>query len=324
MDTKLKVVFLDAATFGDSSLESFTAEWACRIHPFSPAESVAERLQGHQVAVVNKVVLDKSILCSPGARDLKLVAVAATGTDNVDLNTARTRGVGVCNVPGYATQAVAQFTIALILELAARAGSYAALVRNGQWEKSPIFTMLDYPCVELASKVLGIIGCGNIGRAVGEMAQGLGLEVIVSQRPGAHEPLSNDRVPLDELLGKADFVTLHCPLAPNTKKLIGARALALMKPGAFLINTARGGLLDDEALLDALRRGHLGGAALDVLTQEPPSSDHPLVKAAKELDNLLLTPHCAWSTREARQRLLQEVAQNIVAFAQGSRRNRVD
>ncbi len=317
------MVFLDAATFGDTSLQIFSSQWDCSVYPFSPSQSVAERLQGHQVAVVNKVVLDRDILSSPMAQDLKLVAVAATGTDNVDLETARHRGIGVCNVPGYATQAVAQFTMALILEMATHAGSYAGLVRAGAWEKSPIFTMLDYPSVEIAGKVLGVIGYGRIGQGVARMAKALGLDVFVSARPGNQEPIPDGRVALDELLTKADFVTLHCPLTPNTKNLINARALALMKPGAFLINTARGGLVDGTALLDALRKGRLAGAALDVLTEEPPPPGHFLVQAGRELGPLLITPHCAWATREARQRLLAEVAENVASFLAGRGRNRV-
>ena len=323
MDANPRVVFFDAATFGDASLQIFSSQWDCSVHPFTPPQSVAERLRGQQVAVVNKVVLDREILSSRLAQELKLVAVAATGTDNVDLETARHRGIGVCNVPGYATQAVAQFTMALILEMATHAGSYAGLVRAGAWEKSPVFTMLDYPMVELAGKVLGVIGYGRIGQRVAMMAEAFGTDVLVSARPGSKEPFPDGRVALDELLTRADFVTLHCPLTPSTKNLIGARALALMKPDAFLINTARGALVDSAALLDALKKGRLAGAALDVLTEEPPPPNHPLVRAGREFGSLLLTPHCAWATREARQRLVAEVAENVAAFFAGKRRNRV-
>ena len=322
MENSPKLVVLDAATFGDAALEPLE-QWPCAIYPFSPSESVAQRLRGHSVAVINKVVLDGTILRNSAAKELRLIAVAATGTDNVDLDAACSLGIGVCNVPGYATQSVAQFTMALILELASHAGGYVRLVREGAWEKSPVFTLLDYPCVELATKTLGIIGYGNIGKAVASMARGFGLDIRVSARPGTTDLLTPGRVPLEQVLREADFLTLHCPLTADTKNLIDARALNLMKPGAFLINTARGALVDTAALIQALRSGHLAGAALDVLTQEPPPVHHPLIEAGRELKNLLITPHCAWATREARQRLIAEVAENIAVFARGERRNRV-
>jgi glycerate dehydrogenase len=322
MDRKLRVVLLDAATYGDASLEALT-QWSCVIHPFSSPGSVASRLEGNHVAIVNKVILDGRLLRSSAAKDLKLIAVAATGTDNVDLDAARSVGIAVCNVPGYATRAVAQFTMALILELATRCGSYVELVRRGAWEKSSVFTLFDYPSAELAGKTLGIIGYGSIGKMVAKMAEPFDLNVLLSARPGIPGPPPQGRVSFEALLRKSDFITLHCPLTDATKNLIDRRAIQLIKPNAFLINTARGGLIDTPALLGALKNGNLGGAALDVLTQEPPPPDHPLVEAAKELHNLLITPHCAWATREARRRLLTEVAENIVAFTRGTERNRI-
>ncbi len=319
----LRVVFLDAATFGDASLERFTANWDCTVHRFTAPAELAQGLQGYQAVVLNKVVVDKSVLHSPAAKDLRLIVVAATGTDNVDLQAARTRGIKVCNVPGYAAQSVAQFTMALILELATRAGRYGELVRAGAWQKSPIYTMFDYPTVELAGKKLAIVGYGNIGRKVAEMARGFGMEVLISARPGSQGPPPQGRLSLDDILRRADIVSLHCPLTPQTKNLIDSKALGLMKPTAFLINTARGALIDADALIRALREKRLAGAALDVLTQEPPPPDQPLINAAKELDNLLVTPHCAWSAREARQRLMDEVAENILAFIKGQDRNRI-
>ena len=184
-----------------------------------------------------------------------------------------------------------------------------------------MFTRLDFPSVELYGKKLGIIGYGSIGRSVAEMARGFGMEVLVSARPGSPEPIPESRFALIDLLGQSDFVTLHCPLTPQTRNLIDSRALALMKPAAFLINTARGGLVDELALIDVLKKGRLAGAALDVLTEEPPSPAHPVIIATQELENLLVTPHCAWSATEARQRLLDEVAENIIAFLRGQERN---
>jgi glycerate dehydrogenase len=323
MASNLCLVLLDTATFGDASLEALTSQWQCRAYPFTPKGSVARRLRHSQVAVVNKVVLDQAILNSTSAKALKLVVVAATGTDNIDLEAARRLDIGVCNVPGYATQAVAQFTMALILELATCAGRYAELVRGGAWERSPVFTVLEYPTVELGGKVLGIVGYGSIGKTVASMARAFGLEVLISARPGSPEPVPHGRVSFQELLRRADFVTLHCPLAPNTRSLMDRHAFGRMKPGAFLVNTSRGGLVDADALLEALGSKRLAGAALDVIDQEPPMADQPLVHAAKDLKTLLITPHCAWGTREARQRLIGEVAENIAAYTRGVRRNRV-
>ncbi|MGH7773180.1 MAG: D-2-hydroxyacid dehydrogenase [Candidatus Binatia bacterium] len=319
----LRLVFFDAATLGDVSLEPLTARWDCTIHEFTTPAEVIERLQGYQAVILNKVVLDKSTLDSTAVKELKLIAVAATGIDNVDLEGARAHGIWVCNVPGYATQSVAQFTIALILELATRVGRYAELVRAGAWQKSPIYTLHDFSTLELAGKKLGIVGYGNIGRVVAEMARGFGMEVLISVRPGAPGSIPPGRLALNDLLTRSDIVTLHCPLTPQTRNLIDHRALALMKPTSFLINTARGALVDADALIAALREGRLAGAALDVLPQEPPPANQPVINAAQELKNLLVTPHCAWTAREARQRLLDEVAANILAFTKGEDRNRI-
>ncbi len=323
MAPSCRIVFLDAMTFGDVSLERFMNRWDCEVYPLSSPAEVRQRLAGRQVAIINKVEIDRSVLDSARAKDLKLIAVAATGTDNVDLQAARDFGIHVCNVPGYAAQSVAQFTVALMLELATRAGSYADLVRRGGWEQSPIYTRIEFPAVELSGKKLGIIGWGNIGRRVAEIAGALGMEVVVSERPGSRGPAPAGRQGLEDLLASSDFVSLHCPITPATRNIIDSRALRLMKRGAFLINTARGALIDEAALIEALREKRLGGAALDVISQEPPAGGHPIIKAAKELDNLLVTPHCAWAAREARERLMNEVEQNIIAFTQGRDRNRV-
>ncbi len=322
-EPECRIVFLDAATFGDVSLQPFSSRWQCTIHPVSKPPEVRERLQGHSVAVINKVALNEAVLDAPQARMLKLIAVAATGTDNVDLNIAQKHGIRVCNVPGYATRSVAQFTLALIFELVMRAGRYGESVRAGAWQKSPIFTLHDYPTSELRGKNLGIVGYGHIGQAVAQMAQGFGLEILISARPGSPDPPPAGRIAFDELLKRSDILTLHCPLTPQTKNLFDRRAFSLMKPTAFLINTARGGLVDDQALIDVLREKKLAGAALDVLSVEPPPNHHPIIRAVRELDNLLVTPHCAWTAREARQRLLSEVLENVLAFFRGEARNLV-
>ena len=318
-----RIVFLDSATYGDMSLQRFSDRWNCTVYPVTTRAETIQRLAGHPIAVTNKVAIDKNALNSPETRDLKLIAVAATGTDIIDREEASRRGVKICNVPGYATQSVAQFTLAMMLQLATQMGKYVDAVKTGEWQKSPIFSLLTFPTMELSGKRLGIIGYGSIGQAVGQMARGLGMEVLVAVRPGRSGSAPQGRVKLEQLLVQADIISLHCPLTADTRHLINAQSLALMKPTAFLINTARGALVEDNALIDALRRKRLAGAALDVIAQEPPAADHPMILAANELDNLIVTPHTAWSARETRERLLQEVEENIAAFLQGRDRNRV-
>jgi glycerate dehydrogenase len=319
-----RIVFLDAATYGDVSLQRFNDRWNCTIHRLTRPAQTAARLAGHSIAVTNKVALDRAILDSAEARDLRLVAVAATGTDIIDRGAASRRGVAVCNVPGYATQSVAQFTMALILESATSAAKYRDAVRQGEWQRSPVFALLSHPATELAGKKLGIVGFGSIGQAVARMARGFGMELLIAARPGTDAPLPPDRMALDRLLGDADFVSLHCPLTEQTRGLINRQSLSSMKPTAYLINTARGALIDEGALIEALRKKRIAGAALDVLVEEPPTADHPIIRAASELDNLNVTPHTAWSAREARERLLKEVEENIAAYLNGRARNRVD
>jgi len=317
------MAFLDAATFGVISLTRFEEAADCAVHELTEADELPERLADRQCVVINKFVLDRPRLEHPSAARLALIAVGATGTDNVDIACARERGVAVCNVPGYATTAVAQYTMALILELATQAARYAQGTRMGHWQESTIFTRHDYPSFELQGRVLGIVGYGDIGRKVAEMARVFGLEVIVAGRVGEDRP-PPDRLPLEEVLRRADFVSLHCPLTPLTQGFINPHSLSLMKPTAFLVNTARGGLVQEAALVESLEQGTIAGAALDVISQEPPDEGHPMMEAAARLDNLLITPHCAWAARETRQRLMDEVFDNIQAFRRGERRNRVD
>ena len=318
-----RVAFLDAATFGVVSLDRFEEAGECAVHELTEADELPERLGGCQCAVVNKFVLDRPRLEHPSAAQLRLIAVGATGTDNVDVACARERGIAVCNVPGYATSAVAQYTFALILELATQAARYAQGTRMGHWQESTIFTRHDYPSFELQGRVLGIVGYGNIGRKVAEMARVFGLRVIVADRVG-EDRQQPGRLPVEKVLRQADFVSLHCPLTPLTEGFINPHTLSLMKPTAYLVNTARGGLVEEGALIEALEQEWIAGAALDVISQEPPDEGHPMMDAAARLDNLLITPHCAWAARETRQRLIDEVFENVQAFRQGERRNRVD
>jgi glycerate dehydrogenase len=319
-----RIVFLDAATYGDVSLRRFTDRWNCTVYQVTSAAEVSQRLLGNSIVVTNKVVIDQAVLNAFEARDLKLIAVAATGTDIIDRDTAKQREVRVCNVPGYATPSVAQFTMALILELTTRAGRYGEAAKAGAWQRSPIFTLLDFPTIELKGKKLGIIGYGNIGRAVGEMARAFGMELLIAARPGSSAGQAPGRISVEKLLRASDIVTLHCPLTPDTKNLINERSLSWMKPTAFLINTARGALIDEAALIQALRQKQIAAAALDVISREPPPAGHPIIRAAHELDNLLVTPHTAWSARESRERLLKEVEENISAFLEGQPRNIVN
>jgi glycerate dehydrogenase len=318
-----RIVFLDAATYGDAPLSGFMEQWACKAYDVTAPEQTSERLAGYAIAVTNKVVIDRAVLDSGNARDLQLIAVAATGTDIIDKEAARAHGVAVCNVPGYASASVAQFTMTLLLQLATSAARYTAAVKAGAWEKSPVFSLLTYPAVEVDGKKLGIIGYGNIGQGVAQMARGFGMEILIGARPGAAGEVPPGRWPLEDLLRTADFVSLHCPLTPETRYLINERSLRLMKPSAFLINTARGALVDETALIAALREKRIAGAALDVISKEPPPANHPIIHAARQLENLIVTPHTAWSAREARERLLNEVAANIAAFLAGKPRNLV-
>jgi glycerate dehydrogenase len=315
------IVFLDAATYGDVSLRRFTDQWPCTVHQVTRRDETVARLAGHTVAVTNKVVIDAAVVQSSETRSVKLIAVAATGTDVIDKAAAQQRGVSVCNVPGYATESVAQFTMSLILECATRASRFAGAVRRGAWEQSPIFSLLTYPTTELNGKNLGIIGYGNIGQTVARIARGFGMKVLIAARPVARERIPTGRIALEQLFEQSDIISLHCPLTAETKHLINEQTLARMKSGAFLVNTARGALVDEIALIGALRAKHIAAAAVDVISQEPPAANHPMIEAAKELDNLVVTPHTAWSAREARQRLLDEVAANIAAFFAGEPRN---
>lgn len=318
----MRGVFLDTGSLdrGDLDLSRLAerAEWTW--HAATPPERVVERLAGAEVAITNKVVLDEATIAA--AERLRLILVAATGTDNVDIDAARRHGVAVANARGYATPSVVQHVYALILGLATRLPDYREAVRAGEWSASEHFTLLDRPIRELAGGVLGIVGYGELGRAVAVAAPAFGLEARVAALPGrAHDP-GIERVPLHELLEQADVLSLHLPRTPETTGLIGAAELARLRPEALLINTARGGLVDEAALAQALRDGELGGAGLDVLDQEPPPADHPLL--APDLPNCIVTPHVAWASRAARQRLVGELEANLAAYQTSQARNRVD
>ena len=316
-------------------------------------EQTRERIQSAEIIISNKVILDADVL--KNSKLLKLICIAATGVNNVDLDFARQQGIGVCNVTGYATASVVQHVFALMTSLQSRLAEHRGSVFNGEWSRSDNFCVLNYPYEELNGKTLGIIGYGELGQAVAKVGRGFGMKVLVAESSSTkdikrsrnnkmsssqsntisaqslyndslqqlNEPecSSIDRIPFERLLSESDVVSLHCPLADNTRYLINADAFKMMKSTAMLINTARGGIVNEPDLLDALKCGAIAGAALDVLEVEPPPANHILL--AYDKPNLILTPHVAWASRESRQRLVDQLGLNIQAFLKGKVRNSV-
>lgn len=282
-------------------------------YPATAAGQIAARVADAEVAISNKVALDAAVIQQ--ASRLRLICIAATGVNNVDLEAAAQAGVTVCNCRGYGIASVVQHVFALLLALYTRLPDYRQAVREGRWQRASQFCLLDYPIRELAGKTLGIIGYGELGQGVARVAEAFGMQVLLAQRPGAVEPEEAGRAPLPILLPQVDVLSLHCPLTPETRGLIGAWELALMKRDAILINTARGGLVDEAMLAEALRQGALGGAGVDVLSLEPPADGNPLLAA--DIPNLIVTPHSAWGSRESRQRLVGQLAENIQAYVGG-------
>jgi glycerate dehydrogenase len=323
----MRAVFLDYATVSNGDLDpSVLARAAGSLELFAATDDsqLIERITGVDIVLLNKLKLSRNELRAAGA--LKLIALAATGTDNVDLEAAREFGIAVCNVRGYCTASVAQHVWAMILSLTQHVTEYARLATDGSWVRGEESAVLAHPLRELAGRTLGVVGFGALGRAVAKIGEAFGMHVIVARRPGAAPPHSSQpadpsRVELAQLLAAADVVSLHCPLTPATRGMIGAQQLALMKSDALLINTARGALIDARALAVALQAGRLGGAGIDVLSQEPPLDGNPLLDPG--IPNLIVTPHIAWAAREARQRCLDEMAANIQDFSNGGRRGRV-
>jgi glycerate dehydrogenase len=315
----MKAVFLDYDTVSNGDLD--TSALAASVDHLTLYESdesrTAERIHDADIVLLNGLKLPRDKL--HGAPALKLVALAATGTDNVDLAAAQDRGIAVCNVRAYCTASVVQHVWGLILSLTQHVADYARLATDGSWSRNEPLMELRFPIRELHGRTFGVVGWGELGRGVARVAETFGMQVVIANRRGAR-PMP-DRVGLDRLLAMSDIVSLHCPLDDSTRGLIGARELALMKPGALLINTARGGLVDGGALAAALRAGRLGGAGIDVLPLEPPREGEPLLDP--EIPNLILTPHVAWAAQEARQRCLDEMAANITDFLRGGRRSRV-
>lgn len=307
---KPRAVFLDFASLQPADLDLqalLELPVELILHEQTTPAETASRLRDADLAITNKTVIDERVMAA--CPRLRFIAVTATGTNNIDMAAAAARGIRVANVRSYGTHAVAQHTFALMLALCNRLREYSRDAVNGRWSASPTFCLMDYPVRDLDGSTLGIVGYGELGREVARLAEAFGMRVLVAEGHRGAEP---GRVPLPRLLAEADIVSLHTLLNADTEKLINAERLEQMKRGALLINTARGGLIDEAALLAALRSGQLGGAALDVLSVEPPPADHPLLRA--DLPNLLITPHCAWVSRGARQRLLQATVANIRSF----------
>lgn len=320
MTSKPTAAFLDFASLGPevdtAPLDRLVeASYFARTRP----EEIAERLAGAEVAIVNKIKLNRDQIRA--ATQLRLIVLSATGIDNIDCAAAKEQGIAVANTRDYCSAAVAQHVFALILGLTHHVAAYDALARSGAWQRSECFALFDYPIRELAGRKLGIVGFGYLGRAVADLGRCFGMELLVSGRPKSTSNTGDGRLPFDTVLEQAHVLSLHCPLNAETHHLIGREELRRMRSDALLINTARGGLVDGAALAEALRRGQIGGAGIDVLPTEPPLADEPLV--AQDIPNLILTPHIAWAAREARQRALAQVAENVESFLAGGSLRRI-
>jgi glycerate dehydrogenase len=317
----MNAAFLDFATVGsgeldDSPLRKLTE--TLTVYDNTAADDIPSRIDGAEFVYVNKIRMTREIIESAAA--LKFIGLVATGVDNVDLDAAREHDVAVCNIRAYCTNSVVEHVFAMLLSLSHSLGLYRRSVRRGDWANAVNFCMLGYPIRELAGKTMGIVGYGELGRSVARIAEAFGMTVLVSARPGSGNA-GGERAPFGDVLSASDVISLHCPLTDDTAGLIGAAELARMKPSAILINTARGGLVDSAALVDALSRGEIAAAGIDVLSHEPPVDGDPLLDY--DGDNLIVTPHIAWATFEARQNAINELAANVAAFQAGDKRNRI-
>jgi len=316
-----KGVFLDLETVdnGDldrSHLSSCLADWDW--YAFSEPQQITGRISTADVVISNKCALDRTALESAGK--LQLIALAATGTDNVDLEAASELGITVCNIRDYASNSLAQHAITLMLNLLTAQPWYWQSVRQGDWSNSRLFCMNDRPIREIKGLILGVIGYGVLGRATAELAETLGMNVFIAERKGC--TAREGRVSFEEIIRQADVLSIHCPLTGDTRGMIDRDVLRAMKPDALLINTARGGIINEEHLAEALREGIIGGAGLDVLSKEPPPVGHPLL--TNDIPNLIITPHNAWASRTARQAAMDQLAEVINGFVNGDALNKVN
>ncbi|MBQ9760662.1 MAG: hydroxyacid dehydrogenase [Clostridia bacterium] len=315
----MRITVLDAGTLGeDLSLSLFDEFGEVTVyHSTDPAE-VSSRVRSAEVIITNKMKLGEGNLAEAAA--LKLICLTATGFDNIDLAYCRKRGIAVCNVVGYSTQCVAQVTVSMALSLMTHLEEYANYVRDGSYTRGGCANRLVPVYHEIAGKTWGIVGFGNIGRAVGEVARALGCRVIVNKRTPVEDWKCVD---LDTLCRDADIISIHTPLTAETRGMLDRAHIGMMKKDAIVINVARGAVTDEEALADAIGEGRLGGLGVDVYSVEPFSAEHPFARI-QDRPNVCLTPHMAWGGYETRVRLLEEIAQNIRAFLHGEHRNRVD
>ena len=316
-----RAVFLDfgSVTRGDldcASLEK--AIWPWQYYHDSSEREILERIRNSEVIVSNKVFLNHAAIAA--ANRLKLICVAATGYNNIDLTAATEHNIPVCNVRGYATFCVAQHVFMLMLNLIRSFRNYQELIQRGGWQDSNFFCPLDFDIQELSGKTVGIIGFGSSGQEVAQIAQAFRMHLLIAEHK--NKKPRDGRTAFDEVLRRADFITLHCPLSQETFHLISRREFEMMKPSAFFINTARGGLINEQDLLHCLSIGRIAGAAIDVLQQEPPGRDNLLIQ--EQPKNLIITPHIAWASREARQRLLNQLADNISNFFQHKAFNQIN
>lgn len=316
----MKGVFLDRMSLDNedldfSALDAVIDEW--QLFAETSPDDVLSRIQDADIVISNKVALRAETLAQ--ASNLKLICVAATGTNNVNLDAALANNIQVCNVRAYGSPSVAQHVFMLLLNLSRSFNNYQSAVQNGRWQTSSQFCFMDYPIADLSGKVMGIVGYGELGQAVAKLAEAFGMTVKIAQRPGGDK--KPGRLELDELLAEADVVSLHCPLTDETRNLIGEEQFSKMKPSAFLINAARGGIVDESALVKALCNQQIAGAGFDVLVEEPPQDDSPLLD--NTIPNLIVTPHIAWASQLARQTLLNIIVENIRSFQNGELNNRV-
>lgn len=320
----MQAVFLDKDSLDKNDLDfdcllATGHDW--RLFESTSNEEVVERIKDAEIIVSNKVILNKTIISK--AHNLKLICVAATGINNIDIEYAKLKGITVCNVRAYGTNSVVQHVFTLLLMLMRNIPQYQTAIKQGNWQKSNEFCLLDYPIEDLTGKIMGIVGYGELGRAVAKMAEAFGMEVLIANHTARkiNTDIKNQHpgIPLEQLLKEVDVLSLHCPLTEKTQNLIGQPELALMKSSSFLINMARGGIVDEKALHDALIERCIAGAAIDVLAEEPPQKSSVLLQL--DLPQLIITPHIAWASRTARQSLLNQVAENIQQFYSGTPQN---
>lgn len=314
----MKLVVLDGYTLnpGDLSWQPLEKFGDLTVYDRTKPEQVVERIKDADIVILNKVEMTREFLAE--AKQLKYITILATGYDHVDLKAAKEMGIVVSNVPTYGTDSVAQFTMALILELAHQIGQYSEAVKAGAWIESEDWTFNLTSQMELMGKTLGIIGYGRIGQRVGALAQAFGMKVLTIKRTGRN--LDIPALSMDELLAQSDIVSLHCPLTPETEGIINQNSLKKMKPTALLINSSRGPLIVEEDLRNALNAGQIAGAAVDVVAREPMEEKHPFLEA----ENLLITPHIAWSSKEARNRIMETTQENISKFLEDHPINQVN